>query len=269
MGLPTLPTLDRTSATFTADVSAFFNTDLPAWSDAANAMGTALSLNSVTDTSVTSNAIGLGAKTFTASPNKSFQGGMYLSIADSAAPSANSMTCQVTSYNGSTGELIVNSLLIHGTGTKTAWSISMASDPSGATPPAVSGDISVTSITSSGKMVSTSPTAGIGYDTGAGGAVTVSGGAATINKICGVITLASESIAGFAQSYQSITNSAITSLKDIVVLSMTGTNAGFFTFVPYITATGSFVIAVTNTQSGSHNTTGVIVNYSIIRNVNA
>jgi hypothetical protein len=269
VSLPTLPVLDRTSATFSADVSGFFSNSLPAWTDAANAMGTALSLNSVVDTSATSNAIGLGALTFTVSANKSFQGGMYLSIADAAAPTANSMTAQVTSYNITTGVLVVDSVLIKGTGTKTAWVISMAADPSGATPPAVSGDISVTSVTSSGKIVSTSPTAGIGYATGAGGAVTTVSSAGTINKVCGAITLDGATMAAWSQRFYTITNNQIITTKEVISLTMVGGTSGYFSFVPYITAAGAFVIAVTNHTSVQHAISGVVVDFAIIRNVNA
>jgi hypothetical protein len=92
----------------------------------ANALAVALNLNATNDTSTTSNAIGTGAKTFTVSTGKSFQPGMYLVIADTAAPSTNSMVAQVTSYNSSTGALVVNSVYVSGSGTKTAWTISQS-----------------------------------------------------------------------------------------------------------------------------------------------
>lgn len=90
-----------------------------------NAQAIALNLNSTTDASTTSNAIGTGSKTFTVSASKSFLGGMFLSIADAAAPSTNSMFCQVTSYSGTT--LVVNVISIIGSGTKTSWAISQSS----------------------------------------------------------------------------------------------------------------------------------------------
>lgn len=90
----------------------------------ANALGVALNLNATTDTSNTSNTIGTGSKTFTVSASKSFQPGMYLVIADTAAPSTNSMFVQVTSYSGTT--LVVNCISFGGSGTKTAWTISQS-----------------------------------------------------------------------------------------------------------------------------------------------
>lgn len=91
----------------------------------------ALNLNSTSDTSSTSNTIGLGAKTFTVTAGKSFQPGMYLILADTAAPSTNSMVAQVTSYSSTT--LVVNSVKITGSGTFTAWTISFSAAPGVAT----------------------------------------------------------------------------------------------------------------------------------------
>lgn len=87
----------------------------------------ALNLNSTSDTSTTSNTIGLGAKTFTVAAGKSFQPSMYLTIGDTAAPSTNSMVVQITSYSGTT--LVVNSVKITGSGTFTAWTIAFSAAP--------------------------------------------------------------------------------------------------------------------------------------------
>jgi hypothetical protein len=94
-----------------------------------NADVAALNLNSVIDTSASSVLIGTGTKSFTVSLNKSFQAGQFLIFADSAAPSTNSMVVQVTSYNTSSGAIVVNSLSVYGSGTKTAWVISLTGAP--------------------------------------------------------------------------------------------------------------------------------------------
>jgi hypothetical protein len=90
-----------------------------------NAVAAAMNLNSTSDTSASSVAIGTGAKTFTVSASKSFVPGMFLVIADTAAPNTNYMICQVTSYSGTT--LVVNSILVQGSGTIAAWTISLTS----------------------------------------------------------------------------------------------------------------------------------------------
>lgn len=83
----------------------------------------AFNFNSINDTSTTSNTIGVGSNlTFTVSLNKSFVGGQYLTIADAAAPTTNSIIGQVFSYSGTT--LVITPLFIRGSGTLTDWIIS-------------------------------------------------------------------------------------------------------------------------------------------------
>ncbi|CAM8627052.1 Intramolecular chaperone auto-processing domain containing protein [Comamonadaceae bacterium] len=115
--LPT-PPLRSDPANFAARADAFLAA-LPQFAAEANATAAAMNLNATSDTSASSVAIGLGAKSFQVSAGKSFQGGMYLVIADAAAPSVNSMVCQVTSYSGTT--LAVTVLYVRGSGTKAAW----------------------------------------------------------------------------------------------------------------------------------------------------
>jgi hypothetical protein len=121
--LPEAPARSDTPANFIAKADALVAA-LPAFVTEANAQAAALTLNSTNDTSASSVAIGTGAKTFTVSASKSFQPGMYLVIADTAAPSTNSMYGQVTSYSGTT--LIMNIISVLGSGTKTAWTISQS-----------------------------------------------------------------------------------------------------------------------------------------------
>jgi hypothetical protein len=97
---------------------------LPKFITQANAVAVAMNLNSTTDTSASSITVGTGAKTFTVTAGKSFQPGMYLVIADTAAPSTNSMYGQITSYSGTT--LVMNIISVLGSGTKTAWTISQS-----------------------------------------------------------------------------------------------------------------------------------------------
>jgi len=115
------------STTAAANVLAISNmtTELNTFATQANALAVAMNLNSTTDTSASSVAIGTGAKTFTVTAGKSFQPGMFLVIADTAAPSTNSMYGQITSYSGAT--LVMNILSVLGSGTKTAWTISQTS----------------------------------------------------------------------------------------------------------------------------------------------
>lgn len=123
MTLPTAPSRTMSQDTFDSTTDAFIGA-LPQFEADMNALAAAMALNSTTDTSASSVAIGTGAKTFTVSASKSFWPGMWLVIADTAAPTTNAMFCQVTSYSGTT--LIVNSYAVLGSGTKTAWQISQS-----------------------------------------------------------------------------------------------------------------------------------------------
>jgi hypothetical protein len=125
--LPTPPSRSRPS-TFSDEGDAFLAA-LPVFVSEANAQAAALTLNATTDTSTSSNAIGTGAKTFTVTAGKSFQPGMWLVIADTAAPSTNAMYGTITSYGGTT--LVMNVVNIIGSGTKTAWTISQSAPGGG------------------------------------------------------------------------------------------------------------------------------------------
>lgn len=124
MTLPTAPSRTMSQDTFDATTDAFIGA-LPQFEIDMNALAAAMTLNATTDTSTSSVAIGTGAKTFTVSAGKSFWPGMWLVIADTAAPTTNAMFAQVTSYSGTS--LVVDSKVIAGSGTKASWQISQSS----------------------------------------------------------------------------------------------------------------------------------------------
>jgi hypothetical protein len=74
-------------------------------------------------TSSTSNAIGIGSKTFTVEANKPYQAGTPLRIADAAAPATNFMDVIVTSYSGTS--LVVSVFGFAGSGTYTSWTVNI------------------------------------------------------------------------------------------------------------------------------------------------
>lgn len=81
-------------------------------------------------TSATSNSIGTGAKTYTTQAGLGILSGAFIVASDAMSP-ANYNHGQVTSYNTSTGSLVINVLDTGGTGTITSWNIS-PSGPAGA-----------------------------------------------------------------------------------------------------------------------------------------
>lgn len=121
--LPDAPSRSDAPATFITKADALLAA-WPTFITETNATAAAMNLNSTTDTSASSVAIGTGAKSFTVSAGKSFLGGMWLVIADAAAPSTNSMVGQVTSYSGTS--LVMNITAIIGSGTKSSWLISQS-----------------------------------------------------------------------------------------------------------------------------------------------
>ena len=123
MTLPTAPSRTMSAELFDTTTDAFIGA-LPQFETDMNVLAAAMSLNATTDTSVSSVLIGTGAKSFTVSPGKSFWPGMWLVIADTAAPTTNAMFCQVTSYSGTA--LVVNSYAVQGGGTIASWQISQS-----------------------------------------------------------------------------------------------------------------------------------------------
>jgi hypothetical protein len=123
--LPTAPARSDPPATFITRADAFMAA-LPTLVEEVNTATQALNLNATNDTSASSVAIGTGAKSFTVSAGKSYLGGMWLMIADTAAPSTNWMYGQITSYSGTA--LVMNITVIGGSGTKSSWVLSQSTD---------------------------------------------------------------------------------------------------------------------------------------------
>jgi hypothetical protein len=88
---------------------------------AASAVTAANQAAALRGTSTTSNAIGIGAKSFTTQAGKQFNVGNFMTIVDTANPSGNMMTGTVTSYSGTT--LIVNITGKLGAGTIADWQL--------------------------------------------------------------------------------------------------------------------------------------------------
>ena len=128
---------------------------------------------------------------------------------------------------------------------------------------ALVGDLGITSI---------GPTAGIGYATGAGGAVTQATNrttGVTTNTVTGAITTNNTSLAAGASATFTVTNSAV-ALTDTVVLTM---RSGFTTVdtLAYVTtvAAGSFNITVRNNHASTAETGAIILNFAVIKAVAA
>jgi hypothetical protein len=86
----------------------------------------------ISSTSVTSMTIGLGSQSFTTSAGLSFSVNQFALISSTASP-LNWMTGNITSYNSSTGSMIVNVTYIGGSGTFADWTVSLSGAPGAST----------------------------------------------------------------------------------------------------------------------------------------
>lgn len=127
---------------------------------------------------------------------------------------------------------------------------------------------------SAGSVLSASATAGIGYSTGAGGAVTQltsRSTGVTLNTITGTITTHTASLAAEASVDFTVTNSAV-AIGDTVVLSMQSGSNGGGTLVAVVTvAAGSFVIRTHNgnVAAGTAETGAILINFAVVKAVSA
>lgn len=148
-------------------------------------------------------------------------------------------------------------------GAKSASYVMSPSVP--ATSTANLGAVTSTSNASSGKISSSSPTAGIGYATGAGGAVTQATNrttGVTLNNVCGAITLISAAGSATPASF-TVTNSAVAALDTVIVSQKSGTDL-YEIFVTTVAA-GSFKI--TSFTTGGTTTEQPVFNFAVIKAV--
>ena len=121
-----------------------------------------------------------------------------------------------------------------------------------------------TSLTATGAIVSTG-TAGVGYATGAGGAITQGSSrttGVTINKRCGAITMFSAAGSATAATF-TVTNSTV-GANDVIILNQaSGTNL-YDLLVTAVTA-GSFNITFLTT--GGTATDAPVINFAVIDGV--
>lgn len=117
----------------------------------------------------------------------------------------------------------------------------------------------------------TSSGAGIGYSTGAGGAVTQITTAATgvtLSKLCGQITTVALTTAAAAEEAFIVTNTTVAA-TDVVVVSTTYAGAG--TPIVSVTAIGAgvFTVNITNVHSANALNAAMVINFAVIKSVAA
>jgi hypothetical protein len=131
--------------------------------------------------------------------------------------------------------------------------------------PAITGNI-----VSAGGFYTTSPTAGIGYLSGAGGTVTQATSkatAVTLNKICGTITMNAASLAADTTVTFNLNNSAL-SVNDNMILTVIGAASASYNVGLNSIAAGTCAISVRNVTTGAL-AAAIAIRFSIIAGANA
>lgn len=124
--LPILPNApSRTDPTnFSAEADAWIAA-LPAWTNAVNSIENSLQASTLTGTSTTSLSVGTGSKGFTTQPNKAWLVGASVFIV-ARSDITKVMQGKITTYNSSTGNLVVDVNIASGSGTYSDWDIGVS-----------------------------------------------------------------------------------------------------------------------------------------------
>lgn len=121
-----------------------------------------------------------------------------------------------------------------------------------------------------GAVSMTSPTAGFGYATGAGGTVTQATSkstAVTLNTVTGAITMNGAALAADTTVSFTLTNSAIAATDAVIVLHESAGTLGAYSFAS-TAAAGSASISVHNNTPGSLSE-AIVLRFVVIKSVNA
>lgn len=114
------------------------------------------------------------------------------------------------------------------------------------------------------------PTIGLGYATGAGGAVTQitnASTAVTLNKVCGVVTTVALTTAGGAEEAFVVNNTQVAA-TDVIAVSTTYAGGGKpIVFVTNV-GTGVFTLNITNVSASALDAVCVI-NFAVVKTVNS
>lgn len=136
--------------------------------------------------------------------------------------------------------------------------------------PSVSNPTIVNAV-ASGASQSNSPSAGVGYATGAGGAVTQATNKSTgvtLSKLSGTITTHNAALASGATVGFTVTNTQVKATDIVQIALASGGTANSYDYGVDAVAAGSFHIWVTNT-SGASLGEALVFNFAVIRGVAA
>lgn len=119
---------------------------------------------------------------------------------------------------------------------------------------------------------STSPSAGLGYATGAGAAVTQAtdrSTGVTLTAVCGAITTAAASLAAGASATFTVTDTSV-AISDVVLVSIRSGAVNKETRVSVTAvAAGTFAVTVHNQHAATAETGAIVINFAIIKAVSS
>lgn len=126
-------------------------------------------------------------------------------------------------------------------------------------------------ITATGLLSSNSPTAGVGYSTGAGGAITQSTNKSTgvtLDKTTGTITMNNASLAAGAAVSFTLTNSAIAATDIVAVSIKSAATTNSYSVTTQAVGAGSCSIQIHNFTAGAL-AEAVVLSFAVIKGVAA
>lgn len=125
-------------------------------------------------------------------------------------------------------------------------------------------------VSSTGSILSSNATTGIGYTTGAGGTVTQATNKATsvtLNKVTGLITMNNAALAADTTVTFTLTDSAIAATDTVILNHASAGTAGAYTLNAQVAA-GSATINVRNVTAGSLSE-AIVIRFTVIKSISA
>lgn len=230
-----------------------------------------ISTNITTDGKITGN---YASSTVLSVNNTAYFGGTASTTIDVAGNIVGPGTLAITGASTFTGAVTAIGNSNSGRASTTVFSVNNTAFFGGTATSTFSsaGALSTPSVAATGAITSSSASAGIGYATGAGCAVTQATNrttGVTCTGVSGAITTNTASLAAEGTAKFTVTNTSV-ALGDVVVVSQRSGSDGGGTLVEVTTvAAGSFQIAVHNgnVAAGTAETGAIVINFVVIKAV--
>lgn len=233
-------------------------------SSGANTLSGAVSINDATTPSVTT-ATGKTNTGFVTVLGKT-SGGLKLTAADATA-----QTVTMTTAAQTVGAATITIPDLAGTSVTPVYTATSQTLTNKTLTAPVIGVATGTSLAVTGLLTSSSPSAGIGYATGAGSTVTQGTDKTTtvvINAVCGTITTVNTTLNAGVETGFTVTNSAVAANDVPVIAIKSGATANSYNVGVDAVAAGSFHVYISNLSAGNLGE-ALVLNFAVIKAVAA